>query len=144
MSGNLTKLLELMIPADSIRGLPSGAQLGNFVQDLQSGNRPELTAAGEEITQSIRSLTGQDIGVMEPSDFSTFVKSHRHAIGAALRLIGNELLKNYYTDPRVQDVVGGSSQAPFPNGVSMPENNLELLEDVYNRGSIYREVRHDQ
>lgn len=144
MSGNLTTLLELMIPADSSRGLPSGAQLGNFVQDILSGNRPELTAAGEEIAESIRSLIGSDIGVLEPSDFSIFVKSHRHAIDAALRLIGNELLKNYYTDPRVQDAVGGSSKAPFPTGGTMPENNLDLLEDVYNRGSIYREVRHDQ
>ena len=144
MSGNLMKLLSLMIPGDNNRGLPSGAQLGNFVLSIQNGSRPELTAAGEEIAEAIRNLAGTDIGEMEPSDFATFVKSHRPSIDAALRLIGNELLKNYYTDSRVQDAVGASSRAPFPTGMTMPENNLELLEDVYNRGSIYREVRHDQ
>jgi hypothetical protein len=143
MSENLTKLLALMIPADSGRGLPSGAQLENFVQSIQNGNRPDLTAAGEEIAATIRNLVGIDIGNMEPSDFSTFVKSHRHAIDTPLWLIGIELLKNYYTDPRVQDAVGASSRAPFPHGIQMPENNLDLLEDVYNRGSIYRKVLHD-
>lgn len=143
MSRNLTKLLELMIPADSSRGLPSGAQLDSFVQSIQSGNRPELTAAGEEIAETIRNLTGSEIGDMEPTDFAAFVRSHRHAIDTPLWFIGIELLKNYYTDPRVQDAVGASSRAPFPLGVQMPENSFDLLEDVYNRGSKYRKVLHD-
>jgi hypothetical protein len=57
-----------------------------------------------------------------------------------LKVVGPLLLKAYYTDPRVQVGLGIGSVPLFPLGKSVEAGNLELLESVFNRGSIYRSV----
>lgn len=144
MSENLLVLFSLMIPGDSTKGLPSGEEMNELVDRIESGRLDQLISAAERIALKIFSERGRSIKQLDSKDFEAFVKSHRASIESDLRIVGNELLRSYYTDPRVQDAIGGSSQAPFPSGFKMPENNLDLLEVVFNRGPIYREVSNEQ
>lgn len=45
----------------------------------------------------------------------------------------------YCLDPAVRQAFGDDPAAPFPNGRSLPDGDLELLEAVYERGPLYRD-----
>jgi hypothetical protein len=140
MTQNLTTLLSLMIPADSKRGLPSGAEIEELKYRISNGELDQLVEAANSIELLIANSKKKSLKQLSPGDFEAFVKEQRVAVNTYLRLIGEELIKSYYTDSRVQEAIGGSSRPPFPMGFPMQENNLDLLEEVFNRGPIYREV----
>jgi hypothetical protein len=140
MTQELIKIISLMIPTDSLLGLPSGAEIEELITRIGKGELSHLEVPAGKIASLIHRETGIHVDRFSPRQFEEFVKSHRVDVDLHLRLIGNELLRSYYTDPRVLDAVGGSSRAPFPIGFQMKENNLDLLRDVFDRGSIYREI----
>lgn len=45
----------------------------------------------------------------------------------------------YCLDPAVRQAFGDDPAAPFPNGRSLPDGDLELLEAVYERGPLFRD-----
>lgn len=137
-------LLSMMIPGQKGQGLPSGGEIDSLTARLRAGELPEVESAAHRIGEYMADKAGHGLTEMDSAEFATLLKAHRPALEADLRLVGSELLKEYYTDPAVQNAIGVSSRPPFPNGFSMPENNLELLEDVYNRGSIFRDISHEQ
>ena len=108
------------------------------------GQLPIVVAASERVAILIQEDMGMTLQGISPAQFETFVRAHRALVDKDLRLIGDELLRSYYTDSRVQDAIAGSSRPPFPAGFQMPENNLDLLEEVFNRGPIYKEVPNEQ
>jgi hypothetical protein len=136
----ISALFALMIPSDQTRQLPSGSEIDELMNRIFSGELSDVVQASERVVSQLENLTASRIENLTPPQFESFVKAHRATIDSDLRLIGDELIRSYYTDPRVQDVIGGSSRAPFPAGFQMCENNLDLLEEVFNRGSIYREA----
>jgi hypothetical protein len=136
----ISMLFSLMIPSDQMRQLPSGSEIEELMIRINAGQLSNVVQASERVVSQIENLTTTKIEDLTPTQFEAFVRTHRATVDTDVRLIGDELMRSYYTDPRVQDAIGGSSRAPFPAGFRMPENNLDLLEEVFNRGSIYREV----
>ena len=143
MTQELKKLISLMIPPDHLQGLPSGAEIEELIERIDTGELSHLDLPAEKIASLIQEETGVYLDQFSARQFEEFVKSHRADVDLHLRMIGSELLRSYYTDSRVLDVVSGSSRAPFPLGFQMEENNLDLLKEVFDRGSIYRELSND-
>lgn len=56
------------------------------------------------------------------------------------RAIAEPLLTSYYQRPEVLLGLGLDNKAPFPQGNLLKQSDLSMLEPVYSRGSIYREV----
>ena len=56
------------------------------------------------------------------------------------RAIAEPLLTCYYQRPEVLLGLGLDNTAPFPQGNVLKQSDLSMLEPVYLRGSIYREV----
>ena len=50
------------------------------------------------------------------------------------------LLRAYYTSPGVLIRIGAGSIPPFPQGNSLVQDDWSILEPVYERGQVYREV----
>jgi hypothetical protein len=48
-------------------------------------------------------------------------------------------IADYYARPNVLTALGIQPGAPFPRGSKMFSGNLEILEDVFNRGKLYKE-----
>lgn len=46
----------------------------------------------------------------------------------------------YCLDPAVRQAFGDQPEAPFPEGRIVPDGCLELLEVVYQRGPVFREI----
>ena len=133
-------LTDLMIPADVERGLPAGSsvgvrrmlrEIGNETLGLEHATVVERAAIAQ-VAVSLRDMT--DV------QFQELLRVARADIDASIKFIGSVLLKAYYTHPFVRDAIGVGSRAPFPSGYSVYDGDLELLEPVYERGPIYRNV----
>jgi hypothetical protein len=60
-----------------------------------------------------------------------------------VRLFSNfvtHLLKCYYTSPNVLVKIGAGSVPPFPLGNILLQDDLTILESVYERGKCYRDI----
>jgi hypothetical protein len=137
---NLEKLVALMIPADEERGLPDGSKVsvGEFLK--LEGNYEQILARLDELGHQITVATGLNFIELTQSQFEVLLKEQKKIIEPVLKQIGPALLKAYYTNPIVQKRIGVGDKPPFPDGKTVYEGNLELLEPVFNRGPIYRSI----
>lgn len=133
-------LADLMIPADDRLGLPSGSGVG--LRDLlrASGSDRQLTEHADQVESAAQAHLGKSLEHLSIEEFQAFLKAVRAEIDPHLRAFGAELLKAYYTHPTVRDAIGAGSRAPFPQGFTVYAGNLELLEPVFERGPIFRNV----
>lgn len=52
----------------------------------------------------------------------------------------NHILIDYYSHPTIVERITKKDEAPFPGGNFVKEGDIYLLEDVYLRGKIYRDI----
>jgi len=131
----------LMIPADNNRNLPDGSQV-NIAEFLKTdGIYEEVCRDLENFSTYLEIETEWSLKGLTQEQFGILVKSHRKVVEPLLKKIGPSLLKAYYTNPVVQLRIGVGNKPPFPDGKTVHEGNLELLEPVFNRGPIFRETR---
>lgn len=133
-------LAERMIPADRERGLPSGSSVG-FLEFLILEKKDALVLEHAVIIENAaRVHTGQSLREMPDPMFQELLRTARSELEPSIRIVGPELLKAYYTHPAVREAIGVGSGAPFPRGYSVYAGELELLEPVFERGPIFRNV----
>ena len=135
----LTKLLDLMIPADRERGLPSGSEV-DISRVLPAHLKVEDLG---RLAQQVNLLaSSQDRNLLDLTDgtFHELILKNRSKIDPILREIGKYLLMSYYTDSLVRDVIGVGARPPFPAGYPVHKGDLSLLESVFERGPIFRKV----
>ena len=64
-------------------------------------------------------------------------------VARTMRVFFNRLshlvIQCYYQHDRVLAAIGVERRTPFPKGYTVDEGDLTLLEDVFNRGKIYRD-----
>lgn len=93
-------------------------------------------------------LNEVDIFIKESLDENSFgndveiinqaIKKYNRKNFRKFNLLSVVLAECYYSDSEVRQSLGVPMKLPFPNGNYLPEIDLNLLETVYNRGSIYR------
>lgn len=133
-------MMALMIPADNSRNLPDGSRVeaSNFMKI--DGVFDEVLLDLEKFSEYVQSTMGWKLEELTQEQFEVLMKNHRKAIEPLLKKIGPSLLKAYYTNPNVQSQIGVGNKPPFPDGREVYEGDLELLEPVFNRGPIFRDV----
>jgi hypothetical protein len=135
----LTKLVDLMIPADRERGLPSGSEV-DISRVLPAHLEVEDLEMLAEQFEALISSHGHGLLELTDGTFHEFIQKNRPKIDPILREIGKYLLMSYYTDSLVRDVIGVGARPPFPAGYPVHEGDLSLLESVFERGPIFRKV----
>lgn len=140
VSGNWRFLADLMIPPDPEKGLFPGsvADVSSVLESEKA--RREFDSSVARIAELADTLMGTSLEAMTDALFQDFLSTGRIELEPHLRTVGTILLKAYYTDPLIRAALGLGSGAPFPAGSSVLDGDLELLEPVYNRGKIYRDV----
>ena len=137
---NLDALVNLMIPGDSRLNLPSGSYVDLDVI-LQMENKLETAILlAEQFSEIVLGELNKTLMQLTVEEFDEICRSSRTQTEPILKAIGPSLLKAYYTDPEVQDALGIGKAPPFPNGRNVYTGNIELLEPVYNRGLVYRNI----
>jgi len=136
----LDLLMDTIIPGDVELAMPSASSL-------------ILTTRGQNILQQVTTKTFLMIldGVCRQRFSEVFVNltgaQRLTAISACkaqdFRLFTDfvtDLLRLYYTSPEVLALIGAGSVPPFPHGNHIESDDWSILEVVYERGTIYREV----
>ena len=122
-----------MIPADSSRSLPPGSAVG-FQPDALAWEN--LKSLNEE---SLKTFEKKFYLLTNAQKIALIKGLKRHQQTAFARL-ARHLAEVYYLVPEVARAIGSGHQVPFPEGYSVEEGDLSLLEPVYLRGRIYREI----
>ena len=136
----LDTLADLMIPNDFDRNLPSGSSVDLEAILSTENMSDDAIKSAEQFSDLVSEKLNKSLDQLTMTEFEDLCRSSRAQVDPILKIVGPLLLKAYYTDPRVQVGLGIGSAPPFPTGISVEAGNLELLESVFNRGSIYRSV----
>jgi hypothetical protein len=129
----LAVLLDILIPGSTDGRLPSAATLDLFLTPepwLLQGLHNVDAAAQERLQSSFLALAREQqealVGELRRKMFSFFSD------------LGKQLIQGYYQDERVVKAIGGEIRPPFPLGYFVIDGDFDLLEPVFERGSMYR------
>ena len=129
-----------MVPGDTTLALPAASSIG-FKEYLRINDGVEVAVNYEVLIKKIceekfsnqfeNLLANQRLEVIKVSkakDGKLFVAFLSHLINA------------YYTNPIVLVRIGAGSVPPFPDGNQINDDDWTILEGVYERGCIYRDI----
>jgi hypothetical protein len=137
---DLKIIIDAMLPGDSELEMPSASEIDfslylkqhrleniavEFIKILNEVCKDEYAKAFIELGASQKLQAINACRLVNVRVFSAMV---------------NHLLKAYYTAPCVLTKIGAGSVPPFPGGNAMSQDDWTILEPVFERGQVYREV----
>lgn len=134
------RLLDLLFPGDPGSSIPAGGSLEFAVQSLATLDRDAITAFEAALDAHARSRHATAFDALDDGDCASALESCRRAQPRLYTAYAVQAIRAYYSHARVQRAVGAGASPPFPQGNSLPEPDWTLLERVYLRGPIHREV----
>lgn len=138
----LKRLCRLLLPADTLMGLPGGDDPEIFGRLL---NR--LAPRADRFSKLLQSKFSSydDLLSMSDEDFQArcapSLRSWPSKPDDLLARLITPLLQSYYEDHRIQAVYQRRPGAPFPEGYTVIQGDWSLLDDVKSRPSIFRQVQ---
>ena len=136
----LSAIINTMIPGDFSLGLPPASDAGVQNYFEQHG----LAKLVDEFMQLLEEVALVKFG---QAFLSLDVDVRLQAINACklanVRLFSaflTQVLRAYYTAPEVLRLIGAGSVPPFPSGNELMQDDWSMLEVVFERGKVYREV----
>jgi hypothetical protein len=160
----LNCILETIIPAEPVRGLPSAAEIGFAAycrQYAAQGGSDTFCALVDAVMREEKGLEReQQIGqkvtkelAKEPegdavTGFRTLDEDARLRVlnlcrSRDIRLFSSfitHVFRAYYSHPDVLARIGSGAVPPFPQGNSLASDDWTILEPVFQRGAVYRKV----
>jgi hypothetical protein len=160
----LNGILETIIPAEPVRGLPSAAAIGfaaycqrYAVQDLSDAfctlvetvMREQMGLQGKQpMGQPLPEGLAKEPGGDAVADFHTLDEDTRMRMlnlcrSRDIRLFSSfitHVFRAYYSNRLVLERIGSGAVPPFPQGNLLASDDWTILEPVFNRGAIYRAV----
>ena len=136
----LNHVADLIIPADSSRGMPSAGEVNvaNYLSENESGVIPLIC---EELDR-----VENDAQAAHNSPFAALSREKRNLLLDQLRVNDPRFMRGlaiatatcYYQDDRVLESLGMEARPPFPKGYEVDSGDTSLLDPVIERGQIYR------
>ena len=137
----LDAVLEIIIPADEARGMPSArdvdvmAYVSEVAEQRVDAIREELDSLDAESLKE----TNAAFSDLSAADQQALTEKLKAAQRYFLVTIVLQALQCYYQHDTVLTALGMKPGAPFPEGNEVPQGDLSLLDPVRARGKIYRE-----
>ena len=140
-SHSLRALLDLIIPADEDRGMPSAADLDfvGYVNEFASNQVAGIKTELDSLDRVAQTETGSLFGELGKDDQKALCNHLRETDPRFAIAIVMQTLNCYYQDDQVVTALGWEARPPFPKGNDVPQADLSLLDPVRERGRIYRE-----
>jgi hypothetical protein len=137
---NLHVIIDAMLPGDPEMGMQSGSTIdfGGYLERhdlIDIAN--EFLAILDKICSEKFSLSFIDLEVAQKMEAINACKLVNVRLFTSF--VGH-LLRAYYTTPSVLMQIEAGSIPPFPQGNSLAQDDWSILEPVYERGQVYREV----
>jgi len=115
------------------RGLPGGGQVG-FLETADDG----VFSVWLSLMDLLDQWSGSSFRELDASGKVGLVRRLERERSAEFREGLRRLVAHYYGHPGVLSAIGEEARAPFPDGHSVVEGDLTLLEPVVERGTVYR------
>ena len=137
---DLKTVIDAMLPGDFALGMPSASTI-DFEIYLKQHNLNQLSF---DFIQMLDKVCEEKKGMA----FVNLDEVKKMQVINACKLVDvrvfsamvGHLLKAYYTAPSVLIKIKSGSVPPFPNGNPIEEDDWSILEPVYERGQVFREV----
>ncbi len=138
----VTEVLNRIIPANE--ELPGAGEIAvNFLDEVVGGS-PRLKRIFNHGLSQIEVCAYR----MYAKDFPSLSGEQMHVVlcqvevdeGEFFDLLVRQTYNGYYTDPRIVELLGLEARPPQPLGHRVDQGNITLIENVKNRGIVYREV----
>lgn len=138
----VTEVLNRIIPANE--ELPGAGEIAvNFLDEVVGGS-PRLKRILHHGLSQIEVCAYR----MYAKDFPSLSGEQMHVVlrqvevdeGEFFDLLVRQTYNGYYTDPRIVELLGLEARPPQPLGHRVDQGNITLIENVKNRGIVYREV----
>jgi hypothetical protein len=137
---HLHVVIDAMLPGDPDLGMPSASTIdfGTYLGRHDLTNiADEFMAMLDKVCSDKFSLSFIDLEAAQKMQAINACKLVNVRVFSSL--VGH-LLRAYYTSPSVLIRIGAGSIPPFPQGNSLAQDDWSILEPVYERGQVYREV----
>lgn len=134
----LIDYIDALLPGDKALAVPRFSEVAGVAFYAENS---QLVSSTEVIIEQFRSGVGVNFHETNDDDlaksFSMFFKQS----DAELYLEFRDVVIGLYFSSKTVLAAIGEEQAPlFPRGQSLPEVNYDLLENVYNRGAMWRRL----
>ncbi len=138
----VTEVLNRIIPANE--KLPGAGEIAVDYLDGVVGGLPGLkrifshglsqveVGAYRLFSQGLPSLTAEQMDVV--------LRQVEVDEGEFFDLLVRQTYNGYYTDPRIVELLGFEARPPQPLGHMVDQGNIALIENVKNRGIVYRKL----
>ena len=138
----LVALLDVIIPADNARGLPSAAELNflEYLEEFGADHVPKIKEELGELNKEALDKTSSLFFELEKDKQAKLCDLLRETKHRFARTILVQTLNCYYQDSRVLAAWGRKAGAQFPGGNEVPQGDLTLLDPVRKRGKIFRDI----
>jgi hypothetical protein len=137
---DLKTVIDAMLPGDSVLGMPCASAI-DFEIYLKQHNLNQLSLDFiqmlDKVCEEKRGMVFVDLDEVQKIQAIDACKLVDVRVFSAM--VGH-LLKAYYTAPGVLMKIKSGSVPPFPNGNSIEDDDWSILETVYERGQVFREV----
>ncbi|HEX7938448.1 MAG TPA: gluconate 2-dehydrogenase subunit 3 family protein [Gemmatimonadaceae bacterium] len=134
----LNALLNVVVPPDTERGLPGAADTA-FAKYAEGADIIAMVRDG--VSQLQREADAQfktGFARLNTAQQADLVKSIERTNAAFFRPFMRHVVQCYYQDDRVLKGIGVEPRPPFPDGFTVAEGDLTLLEPVVERDPLYR------
>ncbi len=133
-------ILGHLIPATSDGRLPSASEVGFFsymnAEGMTDWVREGLRGILEEFT-ALNQCTFSELDTLQKAALVDKLLRTKFQFFSRL---GHRIIECYYQNDKVLEAIGCATRPPFPDGFTVHESDLTILEPVYLRGEIYRKV----
>jgi hypothetical protein len=136
----LSILVRFLLPANAEHGLVDAVEFGILDRVVVALDTSEHRALFSQLDSEAVMLLGKQLNDFDEVDVTRLAVECRDLWFRYIRLVGPRILCEYFESPRVLGALGLRTESPFPNGSQIPEINFDLLEPVYNRGKIFRDI----
>lgn len=121
-------------------GMPSASSIG-FEGYLIQNNLMELAIDFASMLDRVcEEKYGKEFQVLEMPEKMLAINNCKLVNVRVFSGFVSHLLKAYYTAPNVARQIGAGSVPPFPQGNFLMQDDWGLLEPVFERGKVYRDV----
>ena len=91
------------------------------------------------VVEEARKEYGKEFSTLSGSEQMRLIEKLRRTLFRFLGELTTEVIQCYYQNDQVLKAIGLEARAPFPQGYTVDDGDLTLLEPVYERGKLYRD-----
>lgn len=134
----LDALLDVLIPANADESKPSARDVAFFDYMLRERVADELVVGFRIFLLEYGHAGERHFSARDATEQTAAVSLWERRQALFFRSFMKHLLHCYYQDPRVVRAIGMEARPPFPEGYTIIDGDLTLLEPVFERGRVYR------